>query len=63
MIDGNKRIAHAEMAVSLDLNGFTIEATIDEQERLMLDLAAGSLSREELTAWLTRHVVSHHELA
>ena len=57
-IDGNKRIAHAAMAVFLDLNGFAIEATIDEQERLMLDLAAGSLSREELTAWLTRHLVT-----
>ena len=56
-VDGNKRIAHAAMAVFLDLNGFTIEATVDEQERLMLDLAAGRVTREELTAWLQRHVV------
>ena len=62
-VDGNKRIAHAAMAVFLDLNGFTIEATIDEQERLMLDLAAGYLSREELTDWLTRHVVPRDGLA
>lgn len=31
-------------------------ASVDEQERLMLDLAAGNVSRVELTAWLTAHV-------
>jgi death on curing protein len=56
-IDGNKRIAHAALAVFLELNGLTIEATIDEQERLMLDLAAGLVSRDELTAWLSEHAV------
>jgi death-on-curing protein len=40
----------------IDLNGHTIDATVDEQERLMLDLAAGFLRREELTAWLGSHV-------
>ncbi len=46
-VDGNKRIAHAAMAVFLDLNGFEIDATVDEQEELMLTLAAGQLSRAE----------------
>jgi death on curing protein len=55
-IDGNKRIAHAAMAVFLDLNGFAIEASIDEQEQLMLDLAAGQVSRVALTNWLQGHV-------
>jgi death-on-curing protein len=55
-VDGNKRIAHAAMAVFLDLNGFVIEATVDDQERLMLDLAAGGVSRIDLTAWLHTHV-------
>ena len=55
-LDGNKRIAHAAMAVFLELNGSSIEASVDEQERLMLDLAAGNVSRVELTAWLTAHV-------
>lgn len=54
-LDGNKRIAHAAMAVILYLNGWSIEASVDEQERLMLDLAAGNVSRAELTAWLTAH--------
>lgn len=55
-VDGNKRIAHAAMAVFFDLNGFEIEATIDEQEQLMLGLAAGQLSRADLTTWLESHV-------
>jgi death on curing protein len=55
-VDGNKRIAHAAMAVFLDLNGFDIEATVDEQEQLMLELATGQLSRAHLTTWLERHV-------
>ena len=55
-IDGNKRIAHAAMAVFFDLNGVAIEATVDEQEQLMLNLAAGRVTRAELTTWLERHI-------
>jgi len=33
-----------------------LESAIDEQERLMLDLASGRLSRAELTGWLGQHV-------
>lgn len=55
-VDGDKRIAHAAMAVFLDLNGFTIDADVDQQERLMLDLAAGTLSRSALTTWLEAHL-------
>ena len=57
-VDGNKRIAHAAMAVYLDLNGFAIEASVDEQERVMLELAAGNISREAFTAWLIGHVIA-----
>jgi death-on-curing protein len=57
-VDGNKRIAHAAMAVFLDLNGFAINASIDEQERVMLDLAAGNMTRHALTAWLSGHVIA-----
>jgi len=55
-LDGNKRIAHAAMPVFLDLNGWSIEASVDQQKRLMLDLAAGNVARVELTAWLTAPV-------
>jgi death-on-curing protein len=56
-VDGNKRIGHAAMEVFLVLNGYEIEASVDEQERLMLDVASGSVTREHLADWLRLHVV------
>jgi death-on-curing protein len=56
-IDGNKRIGHAAMETFLILNGFEIEALPDEQERIMLDLAAGKINREAFTNWLNDHVI------
>lgn len=56
-VDGNKRIGHAAMEVFLVLNGFEIEASVDEQERVILQLAAGELGREEFTEWLRSHIV------
>lgn len=41
MVDGNKRLGHAAMDLFLMLNGLEIEAPVDEQERVMLALAAG----------------------
>jgi death-on-curing protein len=51
-LDGNKRVAHAAMETFLLLNGLEIDASIDEQEHLMLGLAAGRVARAELVAWL-----------
>ena len=51
-MDGNKRVAHAAMEVFLILNGLEIVAAVDEQERLMLDLAAANVSRDELAEWI-----------
>jgi death-on-curing protein len=48
-VDGNKRVAHAAMEVFLVLNGLELSGAVDEQERLMLDLAAGRLTRDELS--------------
>ncbi len=47
-VDGNKRAAHAAMEVFLMLNGVELIGTVDEHERLMLDLADGRISREQL---------------
>ncbi len=55
-VDGNKRVGHAAMEIFLALNGTEIDAPVDEQERLMLDLAAGRISRSHLTDWLRQHV-------
>ena len=56
-VDGNKRTGHAAMEVFLSLNGYEIEADVDEQERLFLNLAAGEVDRKELTRWINKHMV------
>ncbi len=56
-VDGNKRIGHAAMEVFLQLNGAEIDASVDDQESLMLGLASGDVTREQLEAWLSTHLV------
>lgn len=55
-VDGNKRIGHAALEVTLVLNGFELFASVDEQEQVMLSLAAGEMSRLEFTTWVTQHL-------
>ncbi len=55
-VDGNKRIGHAAMEVTLLLNGFEIQAGVDEQEQLILGVASSEISRGELTRWLGEHL-------
>lgn len=57
-VDGNKRVAHAAMEVFLLLNGLELVGSVEEHERLMLDLAAGNLTREALAVWLEEHLKS-----
>jgi death-on-curing protein len=59
-VDGNKRTGHAAMETFLVLNGYEIEATVDEQERIILQVAAGELGRDEFTDWLRSHVVERN---
>lgn len=53
-VDGNKRVALATCLVFLSENGFLKEETLDveEWESLTLAVAAGQLSREEVTSVL-----------
>jgi death-on-curing protein len=55
-VDGNKRIGHAAMETFLVLNGFEINASVDEQERVILQLAASELDRDEFTKWLHANI-------
>ena len=52
--------ARLAFAISVDtfliLNGAEIAAAADDQERLMLDLAAGRIDRSQLTDWLRQHL-------
>ena len=44
------------METVLVLNGTEIDAPVDDQERLMLDLAAGRIGRSHLVDWLRQHL-------
>jgi death-on-curing protein len=54
-IDGNKRIGHAAMETFLVLNGWEIQADLNDQEQTLLGVAAGTLNREAFTQWLQNH--------
>lgn len=56
-VDGNKRIGHSAMEVFLLLNGQEIEASVDEQEKIIIGVASGKISRIELSEWLSQHLV------
>jgi death-on-curing protein len=56
-VDGNKRTGHAAMEVFLILNGYEIEASTDEQERVILQIASGEMRREAFTEWLRTHII------
>lgn len=58
-VDGNKRVGHLAMETFLVLNRWELLAGVDEQERIILELAAGTLKREEFTAWVQSHLQPH----
>jgi death-on-curing protein len=57
-VDGNKRTGHAAMEVFLVVNGFEVQSSVDEQERIILQVASGEMDREAFTIWLRDHVVA-----
>jgi death-on-curing protein len=58
-VDGNKRTGHAAMEAFLVLNRMEINASVDEQERVVLALASGELKREAFVEWLQRNISSY----
>jgi death-on-curing protein len=61
-VDGNKRVGHAAMEVLLILNGFEIDASADEQERVVLDVASDRKRAVGSSAGLGRRnpSIGHH---
>lgn len=55
-IDGNKRTAEVVMEVFLNANGFTLQANNAEIVVVVLALAAGELTEDELAAWLRERI-------
>jgi death on curing protein len=56
-VDGNKRIGHAAMEVTLLMNGYEIHADVDTQEAVILAVAASEMNRQDFLTWLQAHVV------
>lgn len=54
--DGNKRVGHAALETFLVINGWELVAGVDEQEQVILQLAAGAMQREEFVAWVQSHL-------
>ena len=46
------------METFLVLNGYELRATVEEGERIILDVASGRCTREQLAAWLRTHLTS-----
>ncbi len=60
-IDGNKRIGHAAMELFLALNDVSLDANVDDHEQIIVTVADGTASRDQLEAWVRAH--TRHEPA
>ncbi len=54
-VDGNKRAAFVAIELFLDLHGITIDASEEDKYATMIGLAAGDLSEDALSEWLSEH--------
>lgn len=57
--DGNKRVGHAAIELMLMLNGYRLDADVEDAEALILRVASGQCAREELVAWIATHAATH----
>jgi death on curing protein len=58
-IDGNKRTAYATMDAFLRFNGYRLPLSDEETYDLVLSVAQGNISKEELTAKLSGAIALH----
>jgi death on curing protein len=55
-VDGNKRAAFSSMIAFLLLNGWRLNASEADAESTIVRLAAGEISKQQLTEWVEQHV-------
>ena len=55
--DGNKRLAWASLNVFCDLNGYEVQAGVDDAVETMLAVAAGEMDEAALADWLRARLV------
>lgn len=54
-IDGNKRTALSANGLTLELNGYNLQTTKDEDVLITLKIAENLVTFEEISAWLKKH--------
>lgn len=55
-VDGNKRTAFIALELFLELNGFVLTADDRQCVMVMLSVASGAFSEDELAAWIRKHI-------
>jgi death-on-curing protein len=55
-VDGNKRIGHAALETMLLLNGSELTSPVDDAEQMILGVASGQRSREDLANWIRQWI-------
>ncbi|HEU4713299.1 MAG TPA: type II toxin-antitoxin system death-on-curing family toxin [Pyrinomonadaceae bacterium] len=59
-VDGNKRVGHGAIEVFL-LPQHEIDALVDEQEKIIIEVASGKVSRVEFSEWISKHMVVRND--
>ena len=54
-VDGNKRVALVAMRLFLKLNGVPFESSAEDKYVMIMRLADGKVSQEDLAQWLRSH--------
>ena len=56
-LDGNKRASYLALDTFCRLNGWAVGTSQPEKFQIMMALAAGEITEEQLAAWITQHLV------
>ncbi len=56
-VDGNKRTSLICLGILLERSGYTLKATNDELETVLLDVAVSRIGFDELVTWFTKRIV------
>jgi death-on-curing protein len=55
-LDGNKRTAFATTVAFLGMNGYKLSMTEEEAYNMVMQVAQGEMSKEELSSFLEKHI-------
>lgn len=56
-VDGNKRTGYVVMETFLELNGYSLDASEEEKYPIVIGVVDGSISEDDLAAWLRAKLV------